>query len=91
MQPLRLLDPICFLLPTSLPVLQVFSGDRFEVRQRGAGPRRDLARAVFFAQADAASRAADEVLGRHRPAILRGPLPPGLEPGIMWRMASYRL
>jgi hypothetical protein len=73
--------------PTRLT--RMYPGAAFPVRgQRG---RRDARRAAFFAQADAAARAADDVLGRHRPGVVVGPLPPGLDPGLMWRVAGYSL
>ncbi len=68
---------------------RTFPGRPFPVR--GQGGRRDRARAALFAQADAAQRVADELLGRHRPGPLLGPLPPGLDPGLMWRIAGYGL
>ena len=40
---------------------------------------------------DPAARVADDLLGVHRPGVMVGPLPPGLDPGLMWRIAGYSL
>ena len=58
---------------------------------RGLGLKKDVARAVFFSQAHAASQAADAMLGKHRPKMIEGPLPGGLDPGIMWKSTGYTL
>jgi hypothetical protein len=68
---------------------KTYSGGQYRVR--GLGQRRDRLRAAIFAQADAAARVADDLLGTHRPAPIAGPLPPGLDPGLMWRIAGYTL
>jgi hypothetical protein len=41
-------------------------------------------------QADAAAKAADELLGP-RPGVLMGPLPSGLDPFVMWEATRYNL
>lgn len=68
---------------------KMYTSSPFEVR--GLRRRRDVLRAALFAQADAAARVADDVLGVHRPGVMVGPLPPGLDPGLMWRIAGYSL
>ena len=68
---------------------KMYTGAAYGVR--GLRRRRDVLRATFFAQADAAAAVADDILGRHRPGPVVGPLPPGLDPGLMWRIAGYSL
>lgn len=67
---------------------QTFSGSKIEIR--GSQGRKDRERATFFAQADAAAKAADELLGP-RPGVLMGPLPSGLDPFVMWEATRYNL
>jgi len=52
--------------------------------------RKDRERATFFAQADAAAKAADDILGP-RPGVIIGPLPAGLDPSLMWQVTKYNL
>uniref|UniRef100_A0A7S4P705 3'-5' exonuclease domain-containing protein n=1 Tax=Guillardia theta TaxID=55529 RepID=A0A7S4P705_GUITH len=68
---------------------QTFTGGRMEIR--GRRERKDRERAAFFAQADAAEKAADALLGRQRPGVIIGPLPGGFDPCVMWDVTRYEL
>mmetsp|Transcript_36362 Transcript_36362/g.92852 ORF Transcript_36362/g.92852 Transcript_36362/m.92852 type:complete len:189 (-) Transcript_36362:566-1132(-) len=74
-------------VPTTLT--RSFTGDPIKVR--GMKKTKDIARAAFFSQASAAANAADQILGPHRPKMIEGPLPAGLDPGVMWQSTGYTL
>jgi hypothetical protein len=70
---------------------RVSPSDIHSMQVRGKGWKKDVARAAFFSQAHGCAVAADAMLGTHRPKIIEGPLPAGLDPAIMWRVAKYKL